>query len=1249
SGINTAAEPPVGRWALPLEQAYAPQKGLADHVYSRRACFVEQNSVQLDYARLHIDPELVQQLDPVFQLLLHAGTQAFFDLASLPATRERIGVIAGNLALPTEATARLAQDYLGRTLSEQICGCQVAPSATNALNRFMTGLPAAVLAQALGLGGTCFTLDAACASSLYALKLAVEELRSGRADMMLAGGVARPDSLYTQMGFSQLRALSPTGTCSPFDQNGDGLVVGEGSGMVVLKRTADALRDADHIYATIEGIGISNDIGGSLLAPTSEGQLRAMRAAYAQAGWDPRAVEYIECHATGTPVGDAVEVESLRQLWAAADADEASAASVSCTLGSVKSNIGHLLTAAGSAALLKTLLAFKHKTLPPTANFNAPSAALAADGVPFRVLKESQAWEPRNPSGLRRAGVSAFGFGGINAHVLLQEWGQETSSPAHVDPANPVIQAIQADDDVDAGIAIVGIDVRTAANMDTAAFCQQAFADGSADEAEPNKWQHPQHWGGAQQSRWWNEEGFAPCTGHYLREVSLPAGKFRIPPTEMREMLPRQALMLLCAEAALKDATATDAEHTNTGVFIGTGLDFNATGFSLRWQLPVLYAQWQQEGVPNLPALETLQDLLSEPLSANRTMGALGSVVASRIARAFGVGGPSFTLASEENSGLQALFTAVEALRRKEINLAIVGAVDMPGDIRTQLSNQRLGRNVPVIDGACSLILKPVAAARRAGDTIYAIIDGHAQGTGGMGSTPDLLASTPQTRERVLEHLQTETGVDAAAYGFIETSAYTADLSPKSVQEHSIPLSASIGHAGEASGLLAVAKTALALHSKILPPRIDATAQMIEADYWLHNAAEGPRRALVQGIATGGMVSLVALREAGGELAPPCATLDGATLFLVYGATAADIRSGLEQLQQRVPSSQSAQAQAQPQSPQSLAQLAQQWDALNKPASGGLCFSCVATSHAELHAQLDFGLEHLQHSSDQRLDGKGGARIPACARAKVFYSPTPLGQEGKVAFVYPGSGNHFKNMGRALARTWPALFERQQRNNQYLKDQYRAELFWNGADLAQIETDHNSMIIAHVALCTALSDRVRQFGIEPHLAVGYSLGESSSLFSLGIWRERDEMLRRIGESPLFTRDLAGPCAAARTLWQLPEHEEVDWCLGIVPLPAARIKYEIEKIERAYLLIINTPDECVIGGQRSAVQQVLQRLGNPPFIELKGVTTVHCPVPQVVADAYHALHHFDTHASAVEVYSCASGEPYSPSTSACADA
>src|SRR5208283_259750 len=175
------------------------------------------------------------------------------------------------------------------------------------LNRHVTGLPAELLAHALGFGGAAFTLDAACASSLYAMKLAVDELRAGRADAMLAGGLCRPDCLYTQMGFSQLHALSPSGRCSPFDAAADGLMVGEGAGVMMLKRLPDALREGDRIYALIAGIGLSNDVQGKLLAPSAEGQLRAMRAAYQQAGWAPQDIDLIECHATGTPVGDAVE------------------------------------------------------------------------------------------------------------------------------------------------------------------------------------------------------------------------------------------------------------------------------------------------------------------------------------------------------------------------------------------------------------------------------------------------------------------------------------------------------------------------------------------------------------------------------------------------------------------------------------------------------------------------------------------------------------------------------------------------------------------------------------------------------------------------------------------------------------------------------------------------------------------------------------------------------------------------------
>ena len=157
-------------------------------------------------------------------------------------------------------------------------------SPVNAVNRWVAGLPAAMLAQALGLGGGRLCLDAACASSLFAVGLAVDALRSRRLDAVLAGGLSRPDSLYTQMGFSQLLALSPTGRCSPFDHKADGLVVGEGAGVLVLKRLADALSHGDRIRALVHSVGLSNDVEGSLLAPSREGQLRAMIGVYRAAG-----------------------------------------------------------------------------------------------------------------------------------------------------------------------------------------------------------------------------------------------------------------------------------------------------------------------------------------------------------------------------------------------------------------------------------------------------------------------------------------------------------------------------------------------------------------------------------------------------------------------------------------------------------------------------------------------------------------------------------------------------------------------------------------------------------------------------------------------------------------------------------------------------------------------------------------------------------------------------------------------------
>ncbi|OQY18682.1 MAG: hypothetical protein B6I36_06390 [Desulfobacteraceae bacterium 4572_35.1] len=1239
NGQRTASTPPNGRWRLPVDEVYNREEGKLDCVYSKQACFIDDFKLNLPFKTLNIDEATVSNLDPLFQLLLHAGYQAFSDAETSKIDLGRVGVIVGNLALPSETASQLAEEYLGRTFAEKVNGSSDNCDRTNPINRFMTGLPATVLAKAFGLGGRCHTLDAACASSLYAIKLAVDELQSGRADAMLSGGVARPDSQYTQMGFSQLHALSPTGVCSPFDRSGNGLVVGEGAGVVLLKRTVDAIRDDDHIYAQITGIGVSSDIGGSLLAPITEGQLRAMRAAYRQAGWQPQEVDHIECHATGTPVGDAVEFNSLKQLWSNVNVKH------KCVLGSVKSNIGHLLTAAGSAALLKTLLALKTQTLPPTAGFQQANPQMEMESSPFEVLSKAQPWT-KPTTRPRRAAVSAFGFGGINAHLLLEEWQPQTIPAIHADLKQAKTK--DTDNSTCEPIAIVGMDIQLGPWRSLKQFRHQALG-----ECTPPQFSSPKNWHAATESRWFRDEfKTSQFRGHYLDKVKITPGQFRIPPTELKEMLPRQALMLKSMATALENAVLDDVDHTDSGVFIGNGIDLNATNFSLRWALPKLVKQWaiQQNLDLDDQQLEQwqhqLQEAISAPLTANRTMGSLGSVVASRIAREFKVGGPSFTIASEENSGMQALHTAVSALHRKEIKLAMVGAVDMPGDIRAQLSQFHLGRYDAIAEGACSLILKPLSAAQTDNNTIYAVIDATASSCDGS----DLINSGVEAVQRSLKQLCTTAKISSDTIGYVDISTYSNHVDEQRnylqdvcSSDCRITSSPSVfGHSGEVSGLVGIIQGALSLYHCILPATKHTQQKEHSNRYWLHNSQQGPRRALISSSGTGGICNQTLLSQwqsAKTPLPPRLSTsTPEAALFCIYAPSIEELQQQLQRLDQHQRSNNNS----------DLAHTAAIWHENNKHKTG-LKITIVSSSTMELTDQIQFALEHLQTAPQERLDGRGGAVLPACARDKIFYAPQPLAATGDVAFVFPGSGNHFSGMGRDLALQWPAIFENQHRHNLRLKDQYCPQVFWNNVDPEQINTDHNSMIIAHVALCTALSDSLRSFGIQPKAAIGYSLGESSSLFSLQVWRDRDEMLKRIENSTLFTTDLAGPCMAARKLWNLSEDENVEWCLGIIPLTASQVKPIIDKYDHAYLLIINTPEECIIGGNRDHVTAVINKLGCP-FIELHGVTTVHCPVPTVVAKRYRDLHLFPTTApESINFYSCASSEIYPPNSDSCADA
>jgi 3-oxoacyl-(acyl-carrier-protein) synthase/3-hydroxymyristoyl/3-hydroxydecanoyl-(acyl carrier protein) dehydratase len=724
AGRNAIAEVAPGRWIAPPRVMVAPGP-VPDKALSAHCGLVRDFT--FDPGGFRLPAEALVDLDPLYHLVLQAGREAVGNGCLENTAPERIGTILAAIAMPTDGASALARRLFIEAVAAECFHSSVSPLEDH-LHRAarVTSLPAALPAAALGLGGGSYTLDAACASSLYAVRLACEALGAGRLDAVLAGGVSRPDGLYTQVGFSQLRALSPSGRCAPFDANADGLVVGEGAGIVVLKRLADALAHGDRILAVIRAVGLSNDTRGNLLAPDSAGQLRAMQQAYRQAGWAPADVDLIECHGAGTPVGDRVEIDSLFRL-----VPPDAAGRRPCAIGSVKSNIGHLLTAAGAAGLIKTILALGHRTLPPSLNFHRPADPRLAPQAPFRVQTEAAPWETGSGRG-RRAAVSAFGFGGINAHLLLEEWTGDRPSKSRFTPSPP-----RTPDPVP--VAIVGMAARIGTLPDLAAFAGAVHGGESAiGPIPPRRWRGLKHMGELLAP--------APILGAWLEDIAFPVDRFRIPPAEIPDLLAQQGLMLLAAAEALQDAgLPLRALRERMGAIIGIEFDPEATDFHVRWWLrhgdaenslpPAMRAA--AEAHPDLMDawLKQLGEEFSPPLNASRTVGALGGIVASRVAREFGCGGPSFGVSAGGAGGLQAVEIAARFLQQGETDLMIAGAVDLACDARNLAIHA--GRDgagdLPPGEGAVALVLKRLDDARRDEDRIYAVIEGFGAAGGAFG------------------------------------------------------------------------------------------------------------------------------------------------------------------------------------------------------------------------------------------------------------------------------------------------------------------------------------------------------------------------------------------------------------------------------------------------------------------------------------------------------------------------------------
>ncbi|MET8129192.1 beta-ketoacyl synthase N-terminal-like domain-containing protein [Streptomyces sp. NPDC005065] len=648
---------PAGRWRMPAAAGIGTTAESTDRTWSDMGGYVHGFDSVFDPDGFGIDATLIGALDPLFQWVMYSGRQAL-DEAGRTGPQPDAGLVLGNLSLPSASMAAYAEDVWLDTQPAAVRGVLLRPGMRpDPHNRFCSGLPAHLAATALGLGRGAFSLDAACASSLYAIKLACDRLHDRTADLMLAGGVNRADDLFLHIGFSALSAMSRTGQSRPFHRGADGLVPAEGAVLFALMRLSDAVATDTPILGVIRGVGLSNDgRSGGFLVPAREGQIRAMEKAYQVAGVAPETVSLVECHATGTPVGDAAEAYAMAKVFGAAR---------DLPIGSAKSNVGHLITAAGGAGLLKVLGAMRAGVRPATLHADEPIEALR--GTPLRLLTEPEEWP-----GPRRAAVSAFGFGGNNAHLIVEKWDGAVALGTPLVPASDPV-------------AIVAVAVRAGDGDGTADFVASLLHGKPGQRRQDT--------------------------------LALAMSGLRFPPTDLRETHAQQLLLLDVVREATQGITLA---RERTIVLAGMGCDPEVARHGARWRIASLLAD---AGVAVDPAqLDEFRAAFAPPLVAAAVVGTMPNIVTNRLNAQLDLAGPSFTVSAEEASGTVALSLAARAIRAGEADAAIVAAVDLSDEPVHRQALAELGRHVKPGDAAVALVLKPLSAARRDADDIIALL-----------------------------------------------------------------------------------------------------------------------------------------------------------------------------------------------------------------------------------------------------------------------------------------------------------------------------------------------------------------------------------------------------------------------------------------------------------------------------------------------------------------------------------------------
>jgi len=1260
--VSTSTENDFG---VSPEIFYDENKGKLDHCYSLRGGYIRDFNFETKGYLLEAD--ILAKQGNQFQWSLHVAREALKDSGYWKSKElENTGVILGNLSFPSTHSrqllsglyAEMCEEVISELTSKKV---KVNPSKTqysaDIKETLLTNAPSALIAQAVGLKNLHYSIDAACASSLYAIKLACDELLLGNTDMMLAGAVSGADSLFIHMGFSYFHAYAKENEPSvPMQQNSGGLTSSEGAGMLVLKRLFDAQRDGDSIHAVIDAVGLSNDGAGQfLLSPNPKGQKLAFERAYKHCGKSPEEIQYIECHATGTPLGDKTEFNSIADFFLGKEGRAP-------LIGSAKSNMGHLLTSAGMVGLLKVILSMKNNLIPATIKVNEPISSKNGTIGPDQIITKNIKW-PDEDSKDKFAGINTFGFGGTNAHLILSSYNKK-EKPKKIKPLDSSNQSL----------AIVGMGMHfgDCSNLDN--FYVSLF--NGIQHFRPlskNRWKGLDELKGIKTT--YGLPNNDQIKGAWLDEFELDIMRYKIQPKEAERLTLQQTLMLKVAAAAMDDAKLEQISGKGKNIAVITAMESELEihhrmgRWDMSWQINdalqqagIELNQVQESKLANI--LKNALFLAHEDHSPSEHTGFIGNIMSSRISSLMDFTGPSFTVSSNENAVYKALEISRNLLSTGEVEAVVLCAIDLTGGLESILSKQVLnpmnkGKEsmswnwstdgwIPG-EGAGAIVLKRSSEAE--GGKIYAKIDDLAitqseytslRGEVGKDAVFNA-ANTVLSRQKInpsdIGYLElSASGISKEDQAEIEglTKAYSIKNSELTCALGSSK--AHIGHSFSASGMASIIKASLSIYYRFISgvPNWEGPEQAEpfnktpfyvpeQSRPWIPEKGQNKLRAAINGIASDGTCVHVILSEGNHPTAnekSPYLLKGGERLFPIGGKSAKELLMGLENLN------------AMPET-NSLDYIANETcKAFNilsdKPK---FVIGIVSRNIKNLKLEIKFFQKELLNSiaSLKPLQTPNGS----------YFTPNPLSEKREIMLVYPGSGSAYIGMGAGMFQAFPPLYDFiKGRVNDISNAFFSAELYprslFKLSDEERLDrnlrlqTNALAMMAAGCTFSAVYTSVLQDYlQVKADSAMGCSMGETSAMwYSQKIWdaHQADE---KFLEAPLFREHVGGEMKLLAKQWGLrPEEARKSWISSLIKLPEGIDGYdsladwfykEVEKKEdRVFLTFIHTDTEIIISGHIKDINRILKK-ANLTAVSIKINNVVHHEFCREMMDQLLEMH------------------------------